>query len=113
LNGFATDKATSALPNPNLIMFAERNSEAMNAADNAEYGSVIQDDYDTWVGEAALVRWGSGRYGDQGWIRHHRHIKGANYIYNDGHAEWLRWDKARADHYPDHVVRFPLPRPPV
>src|SRR5207249_10315078 len=28
LNGFATDKATSALPNPNLIMFAERNSEA-------------------------------------------------------------------------------------
>ena len=27
------------------------------------------------------------------------------------HAEWLRWSKARPDHYPDHVVRFPVLQP--
>src|SRR5205085_12352398 len=68
LNGFATDAAVSGLQNPNVIMFSERNSEAMNAADNGEYGSVTQDDYDTWVGEAALVQWGAGNYANQGWI---------------------------------------------
>jgi prepilin-type N-terminal cleavage/methylation domain-containing protein/prepilin-type processing-associated H-X9-DG protein len=112
LNGFATDNAIASLPNRNIIMFSERNSEALNAADNAEYGSVNQDDYDTWVGEAGLVAWGSGNYGDQGWIRYNRHAPGANYAYADAHVEYLRWRKARVDQYPDHVVRQPLTNPP-
>jgi prepilin-type N-terminal cleavage/methylation domain-containing protein/prepilin-type processing-associated H-X9-DG protein len=112
LNGFATDAAINGLANPNVIMFSERNSEAMNASDNGDYGSVNQDDYDTWVGEAALVQWGSGVYGDQGWIRHNRHENGANYIYTDGHVEYLRWSKARFDQFPDHRVRSPLGNPP-
>lgn len=110
LPGFATDALVSALPDPNLIMFSERNSEAMNAPDNAEFGNIGQDDYDTWVGEAALVRWGEGKYGDQGWIRHNRHGLGANYVYTDGHAK-LRWRDARRDQFPDHVVRQPLADP--
>ena len=112
LDGFATDAAINALPNPNVIMFSERNSEALNAPDNTEYGSVIQDDYDTWVGESALVKWDRGDYGDQGWIRYNRHGKGANYIYTDSHVEHLRWRKARYDQYPDHRVRSPLSKPP-
>ena len=112
LNGFATDAAVASLPNRNIIMFSERNSEALNASDNPEYGSVTQDDYDTWGGEAGLVQWGSGRYGDQGWIRYNRHGLGANYIYADAHFEYLRWSKARQDQYPDHVVRSPLANPP-
>lgn len=112
LSGFATESALNALPNPNIIMFSERNSEALNAADNSEYGSVNQDDYDTWVGEAALVRWGVGRYENQGWIRYNRHGQRANYIYFDGHVESLRWSKARLDQFPDHVVRRPLSDPP-
>jgi prepilin-type N-terminal cleavage/methylation domain-containing protein len=58
LNGFATDAAIANLPNRNIIMFSERNSEALNAPDNATYGSVNQDDYDTWPGEAPLVQFG-------------------------------------------------------
>jgi prepilin-type processing-associated H-X9-DG protein len=112
LNGFATEAALGALPNPNIIMFSERNSEVLDAADNSEYGSVNQDDYDTWVGESALVQWGAGKYGDQGWIRYNRHGQRANYIYFDGHVESLRWSKARLDQFPDHVVRRPLPTPP-
>ena len=112
LNGFATDVAVAALPDPNLIMFAERNSEALNAADNGDYGNVGQDDYDAWVGESALVQWGSGPYGDQGWIRYNRHQGAANYVYTDGHVEKLHWRKARRDHYPDHRVRNPLAGPP-
>lgn len=112
LVGFATDAAINGLPNPNIIMFSERNSEAMNAADNSEFGSVNQDDYDTWVGEAALVQWGSGNYANQGWIRYDRHGRGANYIYTDGHVEFLRWRDARSDQFPDHRVRSPLASPP-
>lgn len=56
LPGFATDAAVANLPNRSIIMFSERNSEALNAPDNADYGSVNQDDYDTWPGEAALVQ---------------------------------------------------------
>jgi prepilin-type processing-associated H-X9-DG protein len=112
LSGFATESALGALPNPNIIMFSERNSKALDAADNSEYGSVNQDDYDTWVGEAALVRWGGGKYGDQGWIRYNRHGQRANYIYFDGHVESLPWTKARLDQFPDHVVRRPLSSPP-
>jgi prepilin-type processing-associated H-X9-DG protein len=84
----------------------------MNAPDNPEFGNVGQDDYDTWVGEAALIRWGSGRYADQGWIKQNRHVNAANYIYADGHAERLRWRKARLDQFPDHIVRSPLPNLP-
>ena len=112
LFGFATEAALANLSNPNIIMFSERNSEAMSAPDNPEYGSLHQDDYDTWVGEGALVRWGAGKYGDQGWLKHDRHTSGANYIYADGHAQLLRWRQARFDQFPDHVVRSPLPPPP-
>ena len=112
LVGFATDAAVSALPNPDIIMFAERNSEALDSADNADYGNVGQDDYDAWVGESALVRWGSGGFGDQGWIRYNRHQGTANYIYADGHVQNLHWRDARQDHYPDHRVRNPLAGPP-
>ncbi len=112
LSGYATDSVIATLPNRNIIMFSERNSEAMNAVDNAEYGSVNQDDYDTWGGEAGLVRWGSGNYANQGWIRYNRHAQGANYVYADAHVEFLRWGKARFDQYPDHIVRFPLSSPP-
>jgi prepilin-type processing-associated H-X9-DG protein len=93
-------------------MFSERNSEAMNAADNDEYGSVVQDDYDTWVGEAALVQWGSGKYRQEGWIKHNRHLGKSNYIYTDGHVERLDWKRARADQFPDHTVRRPLLKGP-
>jgi prepilin-type N-terminal cleavage/methylation domain-containing protein/prepilin-type processing-associated H-X9-DG protein len=112
LSGFATDTVVSHLANPEFIMFSERNSEALDAPDNAEFGSVNQDDYDTWVGEAALVQWGSGNYANQGWIRYNRHLSRANYIYTDGHVENLRWSKARLDQFPDHVVRKPLANPP-
>jgi len=112
LYGFATETAIAALPNPNIIMFSERNSEALDAADNTDYGGVEQDDYDTWVGEAALVQWGSGPYGDQGWIRQKRHGQRANYIYFDAHVESLPWSKARFDQFPDHQVRKPLATPP-
>ncbi len=108
LSGFATETAISLLPNPNVIMFSERNSEALNAPDNGEYGSIAQDDYDTWVGEGALVQWGSGNYGTEGWIKHDRHQAKANYIYTDGHVESLRWKAARSDQFPDHVVRKPV-----
>ena len=112
LNGFATDAAIGALPDPNVIMFSERNSEALDAPDNGDYGNVGQDDYDAWVGESALVQWGSGAYGNQGWIRYNRHQGAANYVYTDGHVEKLRWREARRDHFPDHRVRNPLAGPP-
>jgi prepilin-type N-terminal cleavage/methylation domain-containing protein/prepilin-type processing-associated H-X9-DG protein len=112
LYGFATDSAVSRLPNPNFIMFSERNCEALDAPDNAQYGSVNQDDYDTWVGEPALLQWGSGNYANQGWVRYNRHGGRSNYIYTDGHVENLRWGKARYDQFPDHRVRKPLANPP-
>jgi prepilin-type processing-associated H-X9-DG protein len=112
LPGFASEAAIGALPDPNVIMFSERNSEALNAEDNDEFGSVGQDDYDTWAGEAALVRWGGGKYADQGWLRYNRHGRGANYVYTDGHAEKLPWSRARRDQFPDHIVRQPLADPP-
>lgn len=112
LSGFATDAAVGALADPNVILFSERNSEAMNAADNDEYGSVNQDDYDTWAGEATLVQWGDGKYANQGWIRYNRHNSGANYTFADGHAKWMRWGQARLLQYPDHKVRYPLVTPP-
>jgi len=112
LNGFATDAQINRLPNPNVILFSERNSEALNASDNPDYGAVSQDDYDTWAGEAALVRWGSGKWGGQGWIRYNRHGERANYVYADGHAANLGWRAARTDQYPDHGVRSPLIDPP-
>jgi prepilin-type N-terminal cleavage/methylation domain-containing protein/prepilin-type processing-associated H-X9-DG protein len=112
LYGFATDTAVSHLSNPNIIMFSERNSEALDATDNPQYGYIEQDDYDTWGGEAQLVQWGSGNYANQGWIRYNRHGKQANYIYTDGHVESLPWTKARLDQFPDHVVRKPLTNPP-
>jgi prepilin-type processing-associated H-X9-DG protein len=112
LDGFATDAAINRLPNPNLILFSERNSEGLNAPDNSEYGSITQDDYDTWTGEAALVRWGAGNWSGQGWIRYNRHSQRANYAYLDGHAANLSWRLARTDQYPDHIVRAPLIQPP-
>jgi prepilin-type processing-associated H-X9-DG protein/prepilin-type N-terminal cleavage/methylation domain-containing protein len=112
LNGFATDAAVNALPDPNLILFSERNSEAMNDPNNDQFGSVPQDDYDTWVGEAALVRWGSGGRPKDGWLKYDRHNGGANYAFADGHVKWMRWRAARTLQYPDHKVRQPLADPP-
>jgi prepilin-type processing-associated H-X9-DG protein len=112
LSCFATDTLVANLPNRNVIMFSERNSEALDAPDNSDYGSVNQDDYDTWPGEAALVQWGSGNYGNQGWIRYNRHGLGANYIYADAHVEYLRWSKARYDQIP-RPRRPPPPRKPA
>jgi prepilin-type processing-associated H-X9-DG protein/prepilin-type N-terminal cleavage/methylation domain-containing protein len=112
LSGFATDRVLSQLSHPTFIMFSERNSEALDDPHNSQFGAINQDDYDTWVGEAALIRWGSGKYANQGWIRYDRHNGRANYVYTDGHVENLRWTKARIDQFPDHRVRQPLSHPP-
>jgi prepilin-type N-terminal cleavage/methylation domain-containing protein/prepilin-type processing-associated H-X9-DG protein len=112
LNGFATENAVEHLRNPLLIMFSERNSEALDAADNTVYGDLQQDDYDTWVGESALVRWGAGKYADQGWLRYNRHGVAANYIFTDGHASRLPWSQARLDEFPDEEIQKPLAVPP-
>ena len=112
LTGFATDSVIAGLPDPNIIMFSERNSEALDDLSNSDFGNVGQDDYDTWVGESALVRWGSGNHADEGWIRYNRHQGTANYIFTDGHVSPLRWREARRDHFPDHRVRNPLAGPP-
>ncbi len=114
LPGFATDTVVAGMRNKSLIMFSERNSEALNAPENEAFGSIIQDDYDTWVGEAALVQWGdeAGRFSNEGWIRYNRHGSKGNYIYEDGHAATLRWSTARFHQYPDAIVRRPLQNPP-
>ena len=111
LSGFATESVLGALDNPNVIMFSERNSEGF-ADPKSGFHYVPQDDYDTWSGEAALVRWGEGSRPDEGWIKWDRHNGGANYVYADSHARFMPWGKARLDQYPDHVVRFPLANPP-
>ncbi|MCC6425241.1 MAG: prepilin-type N-terminal cleavage/methylation domain-containing protein [Phycisphaerales bacterium] len=112
LTGFATDARLANVTNQNLVMFSERNSEAMNAKDNDEFGAIGQDDYDTWVGESALVRWGEGNHADQGWIRYNRHGTTANYTFNDGHAAAMTWSKVRTLQFPDLRVRKPLDNPP-
>ncbi|MBL8878570.1 MAG: prepilin-type N-terminal cleavage/methylation domain-containing protein [Phycisphaerales bacterium] len=114
LYGFLSDTRAVSLRNQNIVMFSERNSEAMNARDNDAFGSVSQDDYDTWVGEAALVRWGSdaGQHENQGWLRYNRHGRNANYVFLDGHAERMNWSKVRELQFPDRVVRRPLDNPP-
>ena len=91
LGDFASEPLVAALPNPNLILFSERNF----------VGASEQDDYDTWVGEPALMEW----------LQYNRHSQGANYTYADGHTRWLRWGRARLDQFPDHVVRRPLEEP--
>lgn len=111
LYGFATEAVVNSLQDPNLIMFAERNSAGFSDPESAFY-YVPQDDYDAWAGEAALVQWGEGGRPNEGWISYNRHKGGANYIYADGHVKWMRWGRARIDHYPDHRVRHPLPNPP-
>ena len=111
LNGFATESVLSGLDNPNVIMFSERNSEGF-ADPNSGFHYVPQDDYDTWSGEAALVRWGEGSRPKEGWVKYDRHNGGANYVYADCHAKFMKWGRARLDQYPDHVVRFPLADPP-
>ncbi|BDI28143.1 hypothetical protein CCAX7_001940 [Capsulimonas corticalis] len=118
LPGFATEAAISALPDENIIMFSERNSTALDAAANAPalggFGYIPQDDYDTWPGEASLVRSGTAPppYDKQGWIAYDRHSGGSNYIFFDGHVKWMRWGQARTYQFPDHVVRQPLTNPP-
>ena len=112
LSGFATDAAVSGLTEPNLILFSERNSAALDSASNTAFGYVPQDDYDTWAGEAALVRWGAGPYASSGWIKYDRHLGGSNYVFADGHVKWMRWGAARLYQFPDHVVRQPLANPP-
>jgi prepilin-type N-terminal cleavage/methylation domain-containing protein/prepilin-type processing-associated H-X9-DG protein len=111
LSDFATESVLAGLENPNVILFSERNSEGF-VDPNSDFYAVAQDDYDAWAGEAALVQWGSGSRPEEGWIRYNRYSGGANYIYADGHVKWMRWGKARFDHYPDHVVRYPLAESP-
>jgi prepilin-type N-terminal cleavage/methylation domain-containing protein/prepilin-type processing-associated H-X9-DG protein len=111
LSGFATESVLAGLPDPNLIMFSERNSEGF-ADPSSGFHALGQDDYDAWAGEAALVQWGDGSRPNEGWIKYDRHREGANYVYADGHVKWLRWGRARLDQYPDHEVRYPLANPP-
>lgn len=113
LPGFATEAALNSLPDQNIVMFSERNSQALDDPTNTDWGYLPQDDYDTWPGEAGLVRNGAGKYADQGWIKYDRHRGGANYLFYDGHAKWMHWSQARLFQYPDHVVRFPLTNPPA
>ncbi len=108
---YATEAALNALPDQNIIMFSERNSAALDDCANGNdtecpnggWGYVPQDDYDTWPGEASLVRNGTGTsHPDEGWIAYKRHNGGANYLFYDGHAKWMRWSQARLYEYPDH-----------
>jgi prepilin-type N-terminal cleavage/methylation domain-containing protein/prepilin-type processing-associated H-X9-DG protein len=107
LQGFATESALASLENPDIIMFSERNSEGLTDP-NSDFYYVPQDDYDAWAGEGAMINWGSGSRPSEGWIKYNRHNGGANYVYADSHAKWMRWGKAKFDHFPDHVVRYPL-----
>jgi len=109
LVGFATEAALSQLPNSNIIMFSERNSETLGDPGAPRYAP-NQDDYDTWSGEGELV--GDDAAHKEGWIRWNRHFDGSCYLFADGHAKWLRWGAARTLQYPDGIVRFPLPNAP-
>jgi len=111
LSGFATESVLTSLPDPNVIMFSERNSEGL-LDETSDFYAPAQDDYDAWAGEGALVGWGSGSRPREGWIKYDRHNGGANYIYADSHAKFAKWGRARLDQFPDHVVRFPLSNPP-
>lgn len=111
LPGFATESVLAGLPDPNIIMFSERNSAGLQDPSSAFY-YVPQDDYDTWSGEGALVQWGSGSRPKEGWIVPNRHLGGSNYVYADTHAKFAKWSKARLDQFPDHIVRKPLTMPP-
>ena len=111
LPGFATESVLAGLPDPNIIMFSERNSAGLEDPASGFY-YVPQDDYDTWSGEGALVQWGSGSRPKEGWIVPNRHLGGSNYVYADTHARFEKWGRARLDQYPDHVVRKPLAHPP-
>ncbi|RYG25726.1 prepilin-type N-terminal cleavage/methylation domain-containing protein [bacterium] len=111
LGDFASESMLTSLSDPNVIMFSERNSAGFSDPESG-FHYVPQDDYDTWSGEAALVRWGDGSRPNEGWIKFDRHLGGANYVYADGHAKFMKWGQARLDQYPDHVVRFPLADPP-
>ena len=111
---YASASVMSALPDENVVMFSERNSAALDDCANGQasdkfcsgtgWGYVPQDDYDTWPGEAPLVKNGGGPapYNQQGWIAYNRHRGGANYLFYDGHAKWMRWEQARIYQYPDH-----------
>ena len=107
LSGFATESVLASLPDPNVIMFSERNSEGLTDPSSAFY-YVPQDDYDTWSGEGALIQWGSGSRPNEGWLKPDRHLGGSSYIYADTQAKYMKWGQARKDQYPDHVVRKPL-----
>lgn len=111
LSDFATESLLSSLENPNIIMFSERNSEGL-ADPDSDFYAPAQDDYDSWAGEGAMVRWGTGSRPNEGWLKYDRHTGGANYVYADGHAKWMRWSRARLDQYPDHKVRYALNQPP-
>jgi prepilin-type processing-associated H-X9-DG protein len=111
LAGFATESALAGLDDPNIVMFSPRNSEGF-VDPASDFHAPLQDDYDTWAGESALVRWGSGSRAEEGWIRNDRFHGGANYVYADSHVKFMRWGRARIDQFPDHKVRYPLADPP-
>lgn len=109
LRGFAT---SFNVKNSNMIMFSERNCEAMNDPMNTAWGSIAQDDYDSWVGESALVRSEEAPFDNEGWLKFDRHRGKANYVHHDGHAGTNRWSNVREDQFPDKKVRRPLAQPP-
>lgn len=111
LASFATESVLAGLDDPNIIMFSPRNSEGF-ADPTSDFYFPPQDDYDTWGGEAAMVRWGSGSRPNEGWIKYDRFNGKGNYVYADFHARTMTWSQARRDQFPDHVVRFPLASPP-
>jgi len=72
----------AALLLPALTLAREKGKQVAcfsNMRQLALAARLYMDDYDTWVGEAALVQWRSGKYGNQGWIRYNRHGQAANY----------------------------------
>ncbi len=76
-------------------MFSERNLQALDDPANTDWGCVPQDDYNTWPGERGLVQNPTGgAYAGQGWIEYEQHRGGANYLFYDGHAKWMRWSQA-------------------
>ena len=118
LPGFATDPVIASLNDPNIIMFSERNSVALDAPDNSDYGYIPQDDYDTWPGECDLVRLGCSA------LQCRRPLRQPGLDQIRSAQRWrelhlLRrprqvpaWGRARLDQFPDHRVRNPIPNSP-
>ena len=71
----------------NFLAFSERDVDGLTAASGAD---PRQDDYDIWLGTNIF----------QPWIAWRRHSDLANYLYLDGHAKTLEWQRRRHRHVP-------------